>query len=130
MITFTIPLPPSFNNAQRNARTHIRYMTAEAAHFKHMAFMKARSVRVGGEFPLGPEERKRARYALTLVLHFPSVRRFDLDNRVKLAQDAIADGLDFDDSQIDDLRVIRGEVDRRNPRCEVTLSILRNGGTE
>ena len=63
------------------------------------------------------------RLAVKIVAHMPDRRVRDLDNINK----AILDGLKHcrlyeDDGQIDDLHVIRGEIDKKNPRVVVTIT--------
>ena len=49
------------------------------------------------------------RLSLHVVARPPDARRRDLDNTLKALQDALAESLGFDDSQIDELTVVRGE---------------------
>lgn len=52
-----------------------------------------------------------ARLAVTIKLHAPNKRRFDIDNRVKAVLDALVRAQVFDDDeQVDDLRVLRGPI--------------------
>jgi len=63
------------------------------------------------------------RLEVSATVHFRDKRRRDLDNIGKLLLDALQDGGMYkDDSQIDDLRYIRGEVDKSNPRVIVTVT--------
>jgi len=114
----TLPMPPSTNQVYRRAKQGKLFMTAEGRLFKEaaglMLSVAAHRIR-GNTFHVGQ------RFALTLRLHFADDRRCDLDNRIKLVQDALADALGFDDRHIHRLTVERGESDPARPRCELTL---------
>jgi Holliday junction resolvase RusA-like endonuclease len=116
----TLPLPPSIGTVYRK-RGHGRgmFMTKEGTDFKKEAIMLIQMNKpqiAGATFYEGQ------RFSLKLTLHFPDRRRCDIDNRVKLCQDALADALGFDDKQIDQLIVERGEPDKARPRCELFLT--------
>ncbi len=60
--------------------------------------------------------------ALRIVAWMPDARRRDLDNLLKATQDALAAARVYeDDSQIVDLHIRRGGIDRASPRLEITL---------
>lgn len=60
--------------------------------------------------------------AVTVTLYEPDKRRRDLGNYTKLLADAMTRVVYVDDSQIDDLRLVRGGLDRAKPRAEITVS--------
>lgn len=62
--------------------------------------------------------------ALTITLHEPDKRRRDIGNYVKLLADTLTRVAFVDDSQIDRLTVIRGHLDRFNPRAELEIGSL------
>ena len=116
VLAFTIPLPPPANNAYpTNFKTGRRYLTGRGKAFKQIASVDARIAMIEsgwqpGAGPLG----------LRLRLWFPNKRRTDLDGRIKLTQDSIADGLGVDDSIFNELHVYRAGVSAE-PRCEVSV---------
>lgn len=62
------------------------------------------------------------RYRLTVLAYRADNRACDGDNILKTAQDALQDsGVIFDDSQIDDARVLKS-VDTKNPRLTLILN--------
>lgn len=63
-----------------------------------------------------------SRLAVTVIAFPPDKRRRDIDNIWKAAGDALqAAGAFKDDSQIDELTIRRGPVNRDNPHLLVTL---------
>lgn len=118
MITCTIPLPPSLNNAYPTSRAGRRFPSAALKAFKTEAGWKIKAAARGWQPTKG------ARLALSMILHFPDRRRADIDNRIKAAGDVLAETLGFDDSTIDSITVTRGEPDKANPRCVLTLGHL------
>lgn len=59
--------------------------------------------------------------ALTVTIHEPDKRRRDIGNYAKLIADALTRVAFVDDSQIDEWRLVRGSLDRANPRAEITV---------
>lgn len=57
-------------------------------------------------------------------------RSRDLSNYCKLVHDALSDAAYTDDAQIDDVRWLRGPVDPKNPRCEITISPITPASQE
>lgn len=100
MISLTLPLPPTWNHAygQRGTR---RYMKAAGVAFKQAV---AEIVAEAGHKTL------EGRIALFAAIHPKDRRRQDLDNRSKLLCDALTEaGVWLDDSQIDELTLVRRE---------------------
>jgi Holliday junction resolvase RusA-like endonuclease len=95
------------------------FMTPEGVAFKQACTLKLTQAKHQIE---GSTMYEGQRFTLSLTLHFPDKRRCDLDNRIKLVQDALSDALGFDDKQIDRLIVQRGEPDKQKPRCELYLT--------
>lgn len=61
---------------------------------------------------------------ITVRLYEPDKRRRDVSNYLKLIQDALARIAFVDDSQIDDVHVMRGGLDRAKPRAEIEVREL------
>ena len=62
------------------------------------------------------------RFAIDIRLFYNSKRRYDVDNRVKPILDALTKaGAWTDDSQVDDVRVVRCGLDKANPRSEIAI---------
>lgn len=102
MLTLQIPYPPSVNTYWGFRGSH-RFLTAKAKVFKEQV---ATVFRASGQRGLG-----KARLAVTIYLHAPDRRARDIDNTVKSTLDALTQaGVFVDDSQIDELHVVRKEV--------------------
>ncbi len=108
----TLPMPPSINHYWRR-HGHIVHVSAEG---KKFAKDVAALIGIGGPKLAG-------RINLSVTLHYGSRRTIDLDNRLKPLCDALTKaGVWEDDSQIDDLRIVRGPVDKANPRIEIEIT--------
>ncbi|MBK7082331.1 MAG: RusA family crossover junction endodeoxyribonuclease [Betaproteobacteria bacterium] len=103
-LRIVLPWPPTVNHSTGPTASGGRYLTAE-----HRTFRNEVSLRViaAGSPAFGPD----ARLAVDIHLTPPDRRRFDLDNRLKGAIDALQlSGVYENDEQIDELRVVRGDV--------------------
>lgn len=69
------------------------------------------------------------RLRLRATIHEPNTSRVrDVANFAKLTHDGFNGVLFVDDGQLDDVRWIRGEVDKDHPRVDIVLSILTHSG--
>ena len=93
------PLPPTTNEAYRIGKGRL-YMTAEGKAWKKGAqlIVQAADSQQDGFW-------KGKRLSVKLVFFDKTVFRFDIDGRVKLCLDAVADGLGFDDRYVVSMRL-------------------------
>lgn len=103
MIALTLPLAPTINHYYGVRRTgRSRYMTKDG-----LAYRKA-IVDIVAEAGHATME---GRIALFVAIHPANRCRQDIDNRIKSLADALTHaGVWLDDSQIDDLHIVRREV--------------------
>ena len=102
MITLTLPYPPSVNNLY--ATVNGRKVLSK----KGREYHEAVCVSVSKQLPVGSGFGK-ARISYRISAFPPDKRRRDLSNLIKVLEDALTyAGIWADDSQVDDLRVIRG----------------------
>lgn len=96
-----LPLPPSLNRYYR----HIGSKTLISVYGRDYRELVCR--RLERDYPM------MGRIKMTVTAHMPDKRRRDLDNLLKALQDSMAHANVYqDDSQIDDLRILRpGEID-------------------
>lgn len=101
VIDLTLPFPPSVNRYWRNVSGKTLISEQGRAYRKHV------SASVYAQRPpLGLTQR----LAVDIVALMPDRRRRDLDNLLKATLDALQHaGVYEDDSQIDDLRIVRGQ---------------------
>ena len=103
MITITLPWPPSTNAAWRSVSGRV-LISAQGRAYRKAVLAEVATGR-GRAAPLA------GRLAVGIILHAPDRRRRDVDNYAKQLLDACTHaGLWLDDSQIDDLRIRRGEI--------------------
>lgn len=109
----TLPFPPSLNRLYRNVQGKT-LISREGRLYREQVGWECRAARV-------PTFQRRP-VKLHIVAHMPDARRRDLDNLLKCALDALQHAQVFaDDSQVRDLRIVHGGVDRTRPRLEVQV---------
>lgn len=119
VLTLELAVPPSLNNAYATVRGR-RILSLEGRRYKAAAEGMAQIRAAEQRFQVPPQGRP----ALALKLYFPTNRRRDISNCVKLVEDALATALRFDDCCVDRLVVERGKPDGTGARCEVRLEVL------
>jgi len=103
-IYLELPLPPSVNSYWGFSGSR-RFLTLQAREFK---------VQVAQQVSQQPIRFGDQRLSLTVTLCFKDKRRADIDNRIKSLLDALMQaGLFNDDSQIDELHVYRGLIQKQ-----------------
>jgi crossover junction endodeoxyribonuclease RusA len=98
-----LPLPPSVNSYW-GFRGFRRFLTPKANQFKAdvARIVSLQAIKFGS-----------ARLSLTATFCFPTKRISDISNRAKALEDALVQaGLMDDDSQIDELHLYRGAIQR------------------
>lgn len=109
-LTLSLPWPPSVNTYWR--RVGSRTLISKAGRLFRKSVVNDLAV------SLTKRDIMRGRLSVKITAHPPDLRKRDLDNLPKGVLDALTHaGVWVDDEQIDDLRIIRGEV--RKPGCLV-----------
>lgn len=117
-VFFEISYPPSVNTYW-GFHGHRRFLTPKAVEFKTQVahVVSQQSIHFGN-----------ARLRIKIVLHAPDKRVRDLDNTIKPTLDALVQaGLFNDDSQVDDLTVLRGEPCKGGRASIFVASIQQHG---
>jgi Holliday junction resolvase RusA-like endonuclease len=103
--TLTLPWPPTSNHAYATVRsstgTSRRIKSQNAKNYALVAQILTKRTHPTPIFTMSD------RIAVTLVLHPPDHRRFDIANREKILIDAVSPVLGFNDSQIDFITIER-----------------------
>ncbi len=115
LLTFTIPLPVSLNNAYPTSKNGRRFLSKAGKAFKDETSVIVWLAESDADWEAGD-----GALGIRLMMWFPNKRRADIDNRIKLALDSIAEALGVDDSQFDELHVYRAGVSPK-PKCVVTV---------
>lgn len=117
MTKLTLPYPPSINRYWRMWRNRM-VIGKEGREFRSNAIKAIHSRR---HETFGDE-----RISIRIYLYPPDKRRRDIDNPMKALIDALQHAKVFnDDSQVDELCILRRSVDRVNPRAEVEIAICK-----
>lgn len=113
MTTIALPMPPSINRYYRTVRGRI-LIAADGRKYRDAVAESCLVARSRGELGREPIQ---GRLAVHVVFTAPDKRRRDLDNVFKGLLDALTHaGVWGDDSQIDDLRIVRGPI-QQNAGC-------------
>jgi len=115
-MTFTLPYPPTTNNAYTVARGRL-IKTAVARQYAERVQYIVRAERVAMDY-------QDARLRVSITMYAPDARKRDLANIEKLAVDAVFAALGLDDGQVDEMLLTRALVDRKRPRLEFTIEAI------
>lgn len=120
----TLPVPPSINHqyATVNGR---RLLSSAGRAYKAYVGQQVWLALAQSPVRLSLRERfQSGPLALSIRFFFASALRRDLDGGLKIAQDAICEGLGLNDNRIVETHLYK-QVDKADPRIEVSLSFLR-----
>ena len=122
-LTLTLPVPPSINHqyATVNGR---RLLSSNGRAYKAVVSQQV-WLALTQSTPAAPFKRllHSRSLALSIRFFFASALRRDLDGGLKIAQDALCEGLGLNDNRIVETHLYK-HVDKTTPRIEVSLSLL------
>lgn len=119
MIGFELPFPPSVNHTWMRGKGNRLYSCAKVKDFHKLASVRidtAKTLFNALEFPI------KGRLRVIVILNEKNRLRRDMDNYTKSVFDACTkNGLWEDDSQIDELIIRRGVIDKENPNVFIHI---------
>lgn len=113
IIKMTVPVPPSINHCYFTARNGMRIKTNKAKDFDIEVISITN--KIDYKFP------EKTKIVCDLKFYFRDNRRRDTHNTLKLLLDAVEVGGLYHDDMYVLPRVIDFEVDKENPRVELTF---------
>jgi crossover junction endodeoxyribonuclease RusA len=122
-LTVTLPVPPSINHQYASVNGRRLLSSAGRAYKTYAGQQVWLAV---AQSPAGLFSRDRLQsgpLALSIRFFFASPLRRDLDGGLKIAQDAVCEGLGLNDNRIIETHLYK-QVDKADPRIEVSLSFL------
>jgi len=122
-LTLTLPLPPGVNNQYVTVGKR-RALSKAARAFKGDVTTYLNARREKGELTPAVERAfGDSLIGVYLTFYFETPMRRDLDGGLKIALDALATGLGFDDRAVVDLHLVK-QIDPLHPRLEVELETI------
>jgi crossover junction endodeoxyribonuclease RusA len=123
ILRLTLPIPPGINEQYATVGGH-RVSTAVARRFK--LEVKKKLARLERERVLSEELRQRLRQgylSLLLAFYFETPLKRDLDGGLKIAQDALCEGLGLNDNRVVSIHLLK-YIDPLHPHLDVELEAL------
>lgn len=123
ILHLTLPIPPGINEqyATVNGR---RVSTAVARRFKQEVKKKLVALERDGMLNEELRERLRKGYlSLLLAFYFETPLKRDLDGGLKIAQDALCEGLGLNDNRVVSIHLLK-YIDPLHPHLDVELEAL------
>ena len=123
ILRLTLPIPPGINEQYATVGGH-RVSTAVARRFKQE--VKKKLARLEREGLLSEELRQRLRQgylSLLLAFYFETPLKRDLDGGLKIAQDALCEGLGLNDNRVVSIQLLK-YIDPLHPHLDVELEAL------
>jgi len=130
-IKFELPVPPSTNTAYFNARSGKgRHKTVSVRDYTAQCLTALRGVVMGLKthcdrnlmIRIGSVPKESPSYSVKYIFFFPNHAARDIANFEKIMTDLIVKvGIMLDDRYIDEMILLRGGVDKDNPRVEVFI---------
>jgi crossover junction endodeoxyribonuclease RusA len=122
-LSLTLPLPPGVNNQYVTVGKR-RVLSKPAQAFKRDVTKLLAGMRERGQLDPAIEQAFGASLiGAYLTFYFETPMRRDLDGGLKIALDALAKGLGFDDRSVVDMHLTK-QIDPLHPRLEVELETI------
>ena len=123
ILCLTLPIPPGINEQYATVNGH-RVSTAVARRFKQEVKKKLIALERQGELHEEFRDRLRRSYlSLLLEFYFETPLKRDLDGGLKIAQDALCEGLGLNDNRVVSIHLLK-YIDPLHPHLDVELEAL------
>jgi len=123
ILRLSLPIPPGINEQYATVNGH-RVSTAIARRFKQEVKKKLALMERHGELHEEFRDRLRRSYlSLILEFYFETPHKRDLDGGLKIALDALCEGLGLNDNRVVSIRLLK-YIDPLHPHLEVELEAL------
>jgi crossover junction endodeoxyribonuclease RusA len=125
VLRLSLPLPPGVNNQYVTVGRH-RILSKAARTFRRDVVKLVERARTGGSVSPATESAIRnGLLGIYLDFYFETPMRRDLDGGLKIALDALAEALGFDDRAIVDLHLTK-RLDPLHPRLELEIETIHD----
>lgn len=123
-LLITLPIPPSINHQYATVNGRRLLSSAGRSYKAHVSQQLWVALSQSPARADLLDQLQSGPLALSIRFFFTSALRRDVDGGLKIAQDALCEGLCLNDNRIVETHLYKG-VDKANPRMEVALSPLR-----
>jgi crossover junction endodeoxyribonuclease RusA len=120
-LLITLPVPPSINHQYATVNGRRLLSSAGRTYKAHVAQQLWVAL---SQSPFSADLMHRLKsepLALSIRFYFTSALRRDVDGGLKIAQDALCEGLSLNDNRIVETHLYK-DIDKANPRMELSLS--------
>jgi crossover junction endodeoxyribonuclease RusA len=123
ILYITLPIPPGINEQYATVNGH-RVSTASARRFKQAVKQKLATMEREGSLNEAVRDRLRQGYlSLLLAFYFETPLKRDLDGGLKIAQDALCEGMGLNDNRVVSIHLLK-YIDPLHPHLEVEIEAL------
>jgi crossover junction endodeoxyribonuclease RusA len=123
IIRLTLPIPPGINEQYATVNGH-RISTAIARRFKQEVKQKLATMEREGTLNESLRYRLRQGFlSLLLAFYFETPLKRDLDGGLKIAQDALCEGLGLNDNRVVSIHLLK-YIDPLHPHLDVEIEAL------
>ncbi len=122
-VTLTLPVPPSINHQYTTVNGRRLLSAAGRAYKAQVGQLVWLNLAQSRNRSLIQSELQSSTLALSIRFYFTSALRRDVDGGLKIAQDALCEGLGINDNRIVETHLYK-HIDKNNPRIEVSLTVV------
>ena len=109
--SFTLPFPPSVNTVYTICRNR-KILSKKGRDYKKKVADMIGTYTSSYEGPIG----------CTYTFYRGDARKYDISNFIKTVEDCLTESkLWKDDSQVTEIHIYKGEIDRENPRVDIEV---------